>query len=440
MKNGVYTSLDIGTTSIKVIVAEVLNGQMNVIGVGSEKSKGLNKGMIVDIDETVHAIKQAVQQAEEKSGMSIQHLIVGVPANGLEVEPCHGVIAVKDDSQEISDTDVEKIIGQVLAKTVPPERELLSVMLEEFVVDGFDGIKDPRGMVGVRLEIYGTLLSTPKTILHNIRKCVESAGYSIQDWVLQPQAMSQLALSQDEREFGIVQLDIGGGQTTVSAIHEEQVKFVHVEQEGGQYVTKDISIVLNTSMQNAEKLKRDVGYAVADKVNEEQSIQVNVVGQKDPITVKEMYIAEIIEARLAQIFEKIKIELDRIGALQLPGGIKLTGGSAAIPGIQDLAEKIFNVQVDLYIPNFMGVRYPSFTNAIALVYHESKLNDIQALINQATLKMRGIEAQNAPQNTADSSQISQKSQADEHSSQSKNVKSSKTIGEKLKGFFSTFFD
>lgn len=440
MENGVYASLDIGTTSIKVIVAEVLNGQMNVIGVGSEKSKGLNRGMVVDIDETVTAIQKAVQQAEDKSGLAISQLIVGVPASGLEIDSCHGVVAVKEDNQEITDEDVEQVVAQSLERAVPPERELLSVMVEEFVVDGFDGIKDPRGMVGARLELYGTLLSSPKTILHNIRKVVEKAGFMIQDFILQPQAMAQLALKDDEREFGVVQVDMGGGQTTVSAIHDHQVKFAHFEQEGGEYVTKDISIVLNTSLQNAEKLKRDIGYAYADKVNDERAILVDVVGQKEPVSVKEEYIAEIIEARIAQIFEKVKVELNRIGALELPGGIRLTGGAAAIPGIQELAEDIFNVQVELYIPDFMGVRYPSFTNAIGLAYYEAELNGIQRLINQATLHTRGFTQQSkAPVKESAVVNPTQDSPV-EGDKQEEGPRVTETIGEKIKGFISTFFD
>jgi cell division protein FtsA len=441
MENGVYTSLDIGTTSIKVIVAEVLNGQMNVIGVGSEKSKGLNRGMIVDIDETVTAIQQAVRQAEEKSGLAISQLIVGVPASGLDIEPCHGVVAVKNENQEITDEDVRQVAAQSLERAVPPEKEIVSVMVEEFVVDGFDGIKDPRGMVGVRLELYGTLLSTPKTILHNIRTCVEKAGFDIQDLVLQPQAIAQLALNEDERSFGTVQIDMGGGQTTVSAIHDDQVKFAHIEQEGGEYVSKDISIVLNTSIQNAEKLKRDVGYSFAEHVNEERTIQVDVVGQKEPISVKEEYIAEIIEARNAQIFEKIKAQLNQIRALELPGGIKLTGGAAAIPGIQELAEDIFEVQVELYIPDFMGVRYPSFTNAIGLAYYEAELNGVQRSINYAMLHTKGIGQQITKASEPKATKANVPNESGKKVERPKeDTNPTESVGEKVKRFFSTFFD
>lgn len=437
MENGIYASLDIGTTSIKVIIAEVSNGQMNVIGVGSEKSQGLNRGLIVNIDETVEAVQQAVRQAEEKTELAVSELIVGVPASGVEIKPCHGVATIKEDRQEITGRDVEEVVEQSLKRAISSEEELLSVMVEEFIVDGFDGIKDPRGMVGSTLELYATMLSSPKTILHNIRKVVEKAGYQIQDFILQPQAMAQLILKEDEREFGVVQIDMGGGQTTVSAIHDHQVKFAHFEQEGGEYVTKDISIVLNTSINNAEKLKRDVGFAYADKANNERSIQVDVVGQREPLSIEEEYIAEIIEARIAQIFDKIKVELNRIGALELPGGIRLTGGASAIPGVQQLAEDLFNVQVELYIPDFMGVRYPSFTNAISLAYYEANLNDVQRLINQATLNRRGISTEKT-----NTSAVSQKTvePVNEIAPKESNEEQTESIGDKIKKFFSTFFD
>lgn len=200
MNNGVYTSLDIGTTSIKVVVSEVDNNQLKVIGVGKAKSKGLKRGMIVDIDATVQAIQSAVKQASDKTGVMINQLVVGVPANGVSIEPCHGVITVDDRSAEITTEDVNRVVNQSIANIVPPERDLLSVTLEEFIVDGFDEIHDPRSMVGQRLEMYGTAISVPKTILHNIRRCVEKAGFQIAALVLQPQAMAKVALS-DLREY-----------------------------------------------------------------------------------------------------------------------------------------------------------------------------------------------------------------------------------------------
>lgn len=208
---GIYVSLDIGTTSIKVVVAEYVNGQMNIIGVGNEKSEGLSRGIIVDIDQTVESIKKAVKQAEQKANMDINNVIVGIPSNSVEIESCHGMIAVSGDNREISELDVENVMAAAMVRSVPPEREIISVIPEEFIVDGFDGIRDPRGMIGVRLEMHATMLTGPKTILHNTKRCVEKAGLQIEEIVVQPLAVGSTALSKGERDFGTIIIDMGGG-------------------------------------------------------------------------------------------------------------------------------------------------------------------------------------------------------------------------------------
>ena len=214
MKNqGIYVSLDIGTTSIKVVVAEYVRGQLNIIGVGNEKSEGLSRGVIVDIDETVESIRKAVRQAEQKSNIQIKDVIVGIPSNQISIEPCHGMIAVSSENREITDVDVYNVISAAKVRSVAPEREIISVIPEEFIVDGFDGIKDPRGMIGVRLELFASMITGPKTIVHNIKRCIDKAGLNIEEMVIQPLAISQVALTPGEREFGTVLIDMGGGQT-----------------------------------------------------------------------------------------------------------------------------------------------------------------------------------------------------------------------------------
>lgn len=381
MDNGIYASLDIGTTSIKIIVSEFVNGRMNIIGVGNERSKGLSRGIIVDIDQTAVSIKKAVKQAEEKTNKKINEVIVSVPSFGLEIEHCHGMVKVSGNGSEITEEDVQNVLSAATMKADSPERERVTLLPEEFIVDGFDGIRDPRGMVGVRLELHALLLSVPKTIMHNIRKCVRKAGLSIRDVVLQPLAIGSVALSEGERDFGVVLIDIGGGQTTAAAIHDDQVKFSTVSQEGGEYITKDISIVLNTSIENAERIKRKQGYAIVDAASEEKELTVEVVGQQELLTITEDYLAEIIEARLEQIFVEIKEQLDEIRALELPGGVVLTGGTASMPGVKELAEDIFGVQVEVYIPDYMGVRHPSFTTAIGTIQYFAEQDEIQRIVN-----------------------------------------------------------
>ncbi|MGX7395372.1 cell division protein FtsA [Carnobacterium mobile] len=442
MRNtGMYVSLDIGTTSIKVVVAEFINGEMNIIGVGNEKSEGLSRGIIIDIDKTVDSINKAIKQAEQKANVDIRNVVVGIPSNNIEIEPCHGMIAVAGDNHEITEEDVESVLAAAMVKSVPPEREILAVFPEEFLVDGFDGIKDPRGMIGVRLEMHATMITGPKTILHNTKRCVEKAGLHIQDIVLQPLAASSIAMTDGERDFGTILIDMGGGQTTVSVMHDNQLKFAYVNQEGGEYVTKDISVVLNTSLESAERIKRDYGYALPEETSPDEEFPVDVVGQSKPIKVDEQYLSEIIEARLVQIFEKIKKELDFIEARDLPGGIILTGGAAALPGVVDLAEDIFEINVKLYIPDQMGMRYPTFTTGIGLVHYEAHLDEINQIVKgHSVTKNQQIEAGSAHDSHLtdldyDKNQVEA---ADEPKKTAKRKED--TFSYKAKSFFSNFFD
>ena len=441
MKSGIYASLDIGTTSIKVIAAEVLNGQINVIGVGNERSSGLSRGMIVDIDQTAASIQQAVKQAEDKADIKINELIVGIPANDLHINSCYGSISINQNQQEITDEEVQKVIEKAIEGSLNQEREVLNLTLEEFVVDGFDEIKDPRGMIGNRIEFRGTITSIPRSILHNIRKAVQRAGYGIKNIVLQPHAMAQVALSEDERNFGAILVDMGGGQTSVAVIHENQIKHAQVIPEGGEYVTKDISIVLNTSIKNAEKLKRDVGHAFYEDANPERTVSVEVVGQNQLVTFKEAYIAEVIEARLEQIFEQLKFSVDNVGADKLPVGMIISGGTASLPGIEHLAEDVFNLPVSIYIPDFMSVRYPAFTNAIGLVVAETNLSEIDRLINQTVLGTtlnRRTTKQAQPAVRDNREREVQVEEPTEQPSQPEEEK--EPFSEKVKNFFSGFFE
>ncbi|KRO06439.1 cell division protein FtsA [Levilactobacillus parabrevis] len=440
--SGMYVGLDIGTTSIKVIVAENVKGQMNVIGVGNERSNGVSRGVIVDIDKAAEAIQRAVRQAEEKASIEIHDVIVGIPANMLKIEPCSGMIAIDDQSREITGRDVRTVASAALIQSLPPEREVVDILADEFVVDGFDGIKDPRGMVGVRLEIHGTLFTGPKTIMHNTRKAVEQAGLNLRGTVINPMAQGMMVMNDGEQDFGTILIDLGGGQATAAVIHDHQLKYIDVDQEGGQFITKDISVVLNTSLDSAEKLKRDYGYADATQASDEDEFPVDVVGQSQPTPISEKYLAEIIEARLDQIFQRLRSNLDKVQALELPGGIVLTGGVAALPGITDLATDEFGTNVRVYVPDQMGLRHPSFTLALALVKYFGDLSEIDLLIKSAltgstqladeTDEIRSREAAQEAANNAPA-QSGQTPKA-------KQPKEKKKRTEGFRKFFSDFFD
>ncbi len=399
--SGLYVGLDIGTTSIKVIIAEYVKGQLNIIGSGNTLSAGLNRGVIVDIDQVVDAIKDAVKQAEDKAGVDITDVIVGLPANMLQIEKCQGMISIGDDAnraKEITDKDVQRVTEAALVQNLPPERDVIDIAPDEFVVDDFEGIRDPRGMVGVRLEMKGVMYTGPKTILYNTKKCVERAGLRVQEIVVAPIATAQLALDEGEKDFGAIVIDLGGGQTTAAVVHDHKLKYTYVDQEGGDFVTRDISVVLNTSVENAESLKRNYGLALASGASSEETFAVQVVGKQEPRMVTEEFLAQIIQARLEQIFGKIAQALGKVGALDLPGGIILTGGMADLPGIAELAEEIFGVNVRIFRSNEMGLRIPSYTQVLGLVTYVALQNEVALVVKHTIDKKLGTSNVNAYRN------------------------------------------
>ena len=450
----VYVGLDIGTTSIKAMVCENVKGQLKVISVGVVPSAGLNRGVIVDIDKTARAIFQAVKKAEAKSNIDIKNVVVGLPANYLQMQRVHGsiTIASQGQSREITDRDVIDVAKETLTQSISPELAVLDLIPTEFTVDGFNGIKDPRGMVGVRLEMKGTLYTGPKTIIHNTKKAVQQAGYGIRDFVIAPIATGFTLLNDGEQDFGTVVIDLGGGQTTTSIIHDHQLKYTFVDPEGGQYVTRDISTVLNTSLRNAERLKLDHGYAMANLTKADAQVDVPVVGENTPQQFSEEYLAEIIEARVRQILERSVQRLHAIHAPRLPGGVVLVGGGASLPGIVQLAQQYFKESVKVYQPEQMGVRYPRYSLALALTMYESQLTDVDRLIKQAlqqtdlitsphetAVKPRPAQA-NKGQWTATPTQPSTANQAVEKKPAHAKKNKSHSIGNRFKSMFNNLFD
>ena len=388
-REGFFTGLDIGTSSVKVLVAEQRNGELNVIGVSNAKSKGVKDGIIVDIDAAATAIKSAISQAEEKAGISIKSVNVGLPGNLLQVEPTQGMIPVTSDTKEITDQDVENVVKSALTKSMTPDREVITFIPEEFIVDGFQGIRDPRGMMGVRLEMRGLLYTGPRTILHNLRKTVERAGVQVENIIISPLAMVQSVLNEGEREFGATVIDMGAGQTTVATIRNQELQFTNILQEGGDYVTKDISKVLKTSQKLAEGLKLNYGEAYPPLASKE-TFQVEVIGEVEPVEVTENYLSEIISARIKHIFEQIKQDLDRRHLLDLPGGIVLIGGTTILPGIVELAQEVFGVRVKLYVPNQVGIRNPAFAHVISLSEFAGQLTEVHLLAQRAVKGDEGL--------------------------------------------------
>jgi len=365
--NEIYVSLDIGTSNVKVIIGEMTGETLNIIGVGIEKSEGIKKGSIVDIDETVRSIQKAIDKAERMVGLSINSVIVGVTGNHVELQPCHGIVAVSSPNREITDEDIMRVMDAAQVIPLAPEREIIDVIPRQFIVDGLEEINDPRGMVGVRLEMEGTIITGSKTILHNLLRCVEKAGLQVADICLQPLAAGSVALSKDEKNLGVALIDIGGGSTTISVFEEGTLEATSVLPLGGEHITKDISIGLRTTTEDAEKVKVKHGHAFIDLASEDETFTVPKIGSSAEQEYNQVDLAAIIEPRLDEILDLADKELLRAGFKDLPGGFVLTGGVAAMPGVLELAEDIFQHNVRTAIPDYIGVREPQYTTAVGLI-------------------------------------------------------------------------
>ncbi|HEX6922610.1 MAG TPA: cell division protein FtsA [Bacillales bacterium] len=421
--NEIYVSLDIGTSNVKVIIGEMTGESLNIIGVGLEKSEGIKKGSIVDIDETVRSIQKAVEKAERMVGLSINSVVVGVTGNHVELQPCHGIVAVSSDNREIGDEDIVRVMDAAQVIPLPPEREIIDVIPRQFIVDGLEEINDPRGMVGVRLEMEGTIITGSKTILHNLLRCVEKAGLEIADICLQPLAAGSIALSKDEKNLGVVLVDIGGGSSTISVFEEGSLQATSVIPLGGNHLTKDISIGLRTTTEDAEKVKMKHGHAFIDLASEDETFTVPKIGSSNEQEFSQVDLASIIEPRLDEILELAEKELHREGFKDLPGGFVLTGGGVALPGMLELAEDVFQNNVRVAIPDYIGVREPQYTTAVGL---------IQFAYRNVKVQGKEVAAAIAPESTETHSKKKQpKQQKDTESA---------GMGKKVKDWFGLFFE
>ncbi len=424
--NDIYVSLDIGTSTVKVIIGEMVNDSLNIIGVGNVKSEGLKKGSIVDIDNTVQSIKKAIDQAERMIGMEIRQVIVGIPAHQVTLLDCHGIVAVSGENREITDEDVIRVMDAAQVMSIPPDREIINIIQKQFIVDMQDEINDPRGMIGVRLELEGLLATGSRSMLLNILRCVEKAGLEISDIVLQPLAAGEIALSHDEKNLGAALIDIGGGSTTVSFFEDGFIKGTTVLPIGGNHITKDISIVLRTTTEDAEKVKVKFGHAFFDLASEEEVFQLPVIGSNQKQTFNQLDIAEIIEARLAEIFELAQNELRKMGAKDLPGGYVLTGGVANMQVLLELAQVIFQNRVRIAIPDYIGVREPQYTTAVGIIKYAYK---------NARLQGKSVETAVVPVEHKE-----QRLQKSPMKSKAKHHSSDEKLTTKMKKFLGSFFE
>lgn len=348
-KTNLLVGLDIGTTSIKAVVADTASNELRVIGAASAPTKGMRHGKIVDIDQTASAIASALKKVSEKTNSKIYRVVTGIPVGLLQLEEAKGLINIGEQGQEVGDSDVKRVLSSAISSSLKEGWEPIAFLPNKFLIDGRTDVDDPRKMIAHSLEIHGILLTAPTTDLHNIKKAIERAGYQNNFFVPTPLAIASVALDEGERTFGAIILDLGGGTTTATVIHENKIKYATIDLEGGSDITNDISVVLNTSKNEAEKIKREFGYADPNLTSTDNKFPVNVVGESAPQMIDEEYLSEIINARLEQILDRVGNGLDDHDAFKLPGGVVITGGSSALQGTDDVVKDNFQVKARIFL-------------------------------------------------------------------------------------------
>jgi cell division protein FtsA len=375
-KDSLIVGLDIGTTKICTVVGEVAEGQVNIIGLGTTPSKGIRKGVVINIDSTVQSIKKAVEEAELMAGGHITSVYAGIAGGHIKGINSHGVIAVKN--REITPNDVKRVIDAASAVAIPMDREVIHIIPQEFIVDEQDGIKDPVGMSGIRLEGRVHIVTGAITSAQNIIKCANRAGLDVDDIVLEQLGSSEAVLTPEEKELGAAIIDIGGGTTDLVIFSNGAIKHTSVVSLAGTHITNDISMGLRTPAEEAEKLKKRYGCALAGLVKKDETIEVPSVGGRKPRILSRQTLAEIIEPRVEEILTLVHHEIEKTDYRELmASGVILTGGSAILEGLPELAEQIFNVPVRRGTPIGIAglvdlVNSPMYATGVGLVLYGSK--------------------------------------------------------------------
>lgn len=367
-------SLDIGSSQVRVIVAEVNPDRTtHIVGVGTAESRGMKKGAIINIDQAVQSIRKAVDHAERMVGIEISEVYVGVSGNHVSLQPSHGVVAVSSEDREISYHDIDRVLQAARVIALPPERAIIEVVPKQFIVDGLDDIHDPHGMIGVRLEVDAIIVTGGKTIIHNLLRCVEKADLSIAGMVFLPLAVSELCLSADEKNLGVVMVDIGGGTTTLTVFQQGHLAGTSVIPIGGEYITNDIAIGLRIQTDAAETIKCKYGVASKDHAEIKETFQVQTIGTSRERTVTQLELAQIIEPRVEEMFHLIQQQVKAMGFPDEPaGGYVLTGGVMATSHILEAAQKQLGTAVRIATPKNIGMKEPSYTGGVGMIHYLQK--------------------------------------------------------------------
>ncbi len=370
----IIVGLDIGTSKVVAIVGELASdGSIEVIGLGSHPSRGLKKGVVVNIESTVQSIQRAVEEAELMAGCQIDAVYAGIAGSHIRSLNSHGIVAIRD--KEVMQSDVDRVIDAAQAVAIPADQKVLHIVPQEYVIDSQEGVKEPLGMSGVRLEAKVHLVTCAVNAAQNIEKCVRRCGLEARDVILEQLASSYSVLTEDEKELGVCLVDIGGGTTDIAVFTEGAIRHTAVIPIAGDQVTNDIAMALRTPTPHAEEIKIKYACALTQLAGADETIKVPGVGDKPPRSLSRQMLAEVVEPRYDELFTLVQAELRRSGYEDLvAAGIVLTGGSSKIEGVVDLAEEIFHKPVSIGVPrNVSGlmdiVRNPIYSTGVGLLIY-----------------------------------------------------------------------
>ena len=370
-RDEIIVGLDIGTTKIAAIVGEVGEDGIDIIGIGTAPSRGLRKGVVTNIDATVQAIQKAIDEAENMAGCEITTVYAGIAGGHIRGLNSHGIVAVKD--KEVRDSDVQRVIEAAKAVAIPLDREILHVLPQQYIIDDQDGIRDPHGMAGVRLESKVHMVTSSVTSAQNIVKCANRCGIEVADIVLEPLASAEAVIEDDEKELGVALIDIGGGTTDIVLYAEGAIVHSAVLPLGGGHITSDIAVGLRTPLEAAEGIKKRYGCALPSLVEEDDTMEVSSVGGREPRILARKLLTEIVEPRIEEIFEHVRREILRSGFWDsMAAGVVLTGGSTIMEGVPEIAEAVLELPARRASPREVGgltdvVKSPMYAPGVGLV-------------------------------------------------------------------------
>lgn len=385
--------IDIGTSKVVTLVGEMANdGKLNVIGFGSHPSQGLKRGVVVNIESTVQSIQKSVEDAELMAGCEIYSAYTGIAGSHIRSLNSHGIVAIRD--QEVSQTDVDRVLDAAKAIAIPADQKILHVLPQEYIIDNQDSIREPIGMSGVRLEAKVHIVTGAVSAAQNIVKCMKRCGLSTSDIVLEQFASSQSILTEDEKELGVCMIDIGGGTSDIAIFVNGAIRYTAVIPIAGDQVTNDIAIALRTPTRNADEIKIKHGCALQDMIDANEMIDIPSLGDKGARRLQRRALAEVIEARYEELFTLAAAELRRSGLESLlAAGVVLTGGASKVLGAQELAERVFNMPVRIGKPNQVGgiadiIDNPVYATGVGLLMYASRHRNIQhdVTISQPSMK------------------------------------------------------